>query len=64
MLSDAIRLAGHLGENRVRVSLEVWPSMFHVWHLFYEILPSAEKALKNACTFLNDALVEAKLSSN
>ena len=27
MLSDAIRLAGHLAENRVRVTLEVWPNM-------------------------------------
>lgn len=62
MLSDAIRLAGHLGENRIRVSLEVWPNMFHVWHLFYEISPSAKQALNNACTFLNDALVEAQTS--
>ncbi|MGO4834939.1 alpha/beta hydrolase, partial [Rhizobiaceae sp. 2RAB30] len=25
MLSDAMRLAAHLAENRVRTSLEVWP---------------------------------------
>ena len=62
MLSDSIRLAGHLGENRVRVSLEVWPEMFHVWHLLSAILPSAEQALNNACSFLNDALSKSKFS--
>ncbi|MEF0943986.1 alpha/beta hydrolase [Rhizobium sp. BR 362] len=56
MLSDAIRLAGHLGENRVRVSLEVWPGMFHVWHLCGGFLPEADGALKNAVTFLETAM--------
>jgi hypothetical protein len=36
--------------------------MFRVWHLFSEILPSAEEALNNACAFLNDALSKSKLS--
>ncbi|KAF1005497.1 MAG: putative acetyl-hydrolase LipR [Luteibacter sp.] len=55
MLSDAIRLAGHLGENRVRTSLEVWPGMFHVWHLCAGQLPEADQALHNAVTFLEEA---------
>ena len=61
MLSDSIRLASHLGENQVRVSLEIWPEMFHVWHLFSEILPAAEEALENACFFLNNALSKHKI---
>jgi monoterpene epsilon-lactone hydrolase len=52
MLSDAIRLAAHLGENRVRVSLEVWPHMFHVWHAFAAILLEGMQALENAALFL------------
>jgi len=56
MLSDAMRLATHLGENRVRVSLEVWPGMFHVWHLFAAILPEAMQAVKNATLFLEQAM--------
>lgn len=56
MLSDAIRLAAHLGESRVRTSLEVWPGMFHVWHLFAGLLPDADRALRNAVRFLEDAL--------
>ncbi len=56
MLSDAMRLATHLGENRVRVSLEVWPGMFHVWHMFAAILPEGMQALKNAAVFLDRAI--------
>jgi monoterpene epsilon-lactone hydrolase len=56
MLSDAIRLASHLGENRVRVSLEVWPGMFHVWHMFHAELPEGREAIANAVTFLGRAI--------
>lgn len=56
MLSDAIRLATHLAENRVRVSLEVWPGMFHVWHMFAAILPEGMQALQGAAAFLEGAL--------
>ncbi len=60
MLSDAIRLAAHLGESRVRVSLEIWPGMFHVWHLFAGLLPEADQALQNAVVFLEDAFAGRK----
>ncbi|KAF1017103.1 MAG: Monoterpene epsilon-lactone hydrolase [Stenotrophomonas maltophilia] len=59
MLSDAMRLATHLGENRVRVSLEVWPGMFHVWHLFAAILPEGMQAVRNAALFLEQAMASA-----
>lgn len=62
MLSDAMRLARHLAENRVRVTLEVWPGMFHVWHMFAAILPEGMQALKTAAVFLDNALnAEAEL---
>lgn len=63
MLSDAIRLAAHLGESRVRTSLEIWPAMFHVWHLFAGLLPEADQALRNAARFLDDALLSAAAAS-
>jgi acetyl esterase/lipase len=53
MLSDAIQLAVHLAENRVRVSLDVWPDMFHVWHMFAAYLPEGMQALKDAAYFLD-----------
>jgi len=58
MLSDAIRLASHLAESKVKTSLEVWPDMFHVWPIFAEILPEGEQALSNAAHFLEDVLPE------
>ncbi|MOA36550.1 hypothetical protein D3C78_1580790 [compost metagenome] len=58
MLSDAMQLAVHLAENRVRVTLEVWPEMFHVWHLFAAILPEGMQALRGAADFLDGAFRE------
>jgi len=59
MLSDAIRLAAHLGKNRVRVSLEVWPGMFHVWHMFHAELAEGREAIGNAAVFLSQAVETA-----
>lgn len=53
MLSDAMRLATHLGDSRVRTTLEVWPGMFHVWHWFSDILPEANEAFDTAVAFLD-----------
>ncbi|MFJ4789980.1 alpha/beta hydrolase [Streptomyces sp. NPDC088794] len=52
MLSDAVRLAEHLATAQVRVNLEVWPGMPHVWHLFSEDLKDADAALESAVAFL------------
>ena len=60
MLSDAIRLASHLAENRVRVNLEVWPGMPHAWHFFPGILPEAEQALRVSARFISETLGQAK----
>lgn len=52
MLSDAIRLASHLAENRVKVTFESWPNMFHVWHQYTGFLPEADEAIKNSVNFI------------
>ncbi len=56
MLSDAIRLATHLADSRVRTSLEVWPDMFHVWSMFTDVFPEAREALESAASFLDRRL--------
>lgn len=63
MLHGATRLASHLGENRVRTTLEVWPGMFHVWHIFSGLLPEADHALRNAVRFIDDAFT-SELDTN
>lgn len=60
MLSDAIRLASHLAENRVRVNLEVWPQMPHAWHFFQSFLPEAEQALRESARFISETVGSAK----
>ncbi|MFJ6076652.1 alpha/beta hydrolase [Streptomyces sp. NPDC093065] len=52
MLSGAITLAGRLAEQRVRTTLEVWPHMFHVWHMLVGHLPQSDEALDNAVSFI------------
>src|SRR5690606_37195260 len=42
MLSGAMELAAQMAQQRVRVSLEVWPDMFHVWHMFAAVLPEGQ----------------------
>ena len=35
LLDDAIRLAKVAGGADVRVGLQIWPEMIHIWHLFH-----------------------------
>ncbi|MCV2225118.1 alpha/beta hydrolase [Pseudomonas mercuritolerans] len=59
MLSDAMRLANHLAENRVRVNLEVWPGMFHAWHFYAGMLAEGQQALESSVRFIEAGLIEA-----
>jgi len=63
MLTDGMRLATHLAENRVRMTLEVWPQMFHAWHFVANLQPEARQALESAALFLEQCLRDADKSS-
>lgn len=52
LLDDAVRLAGAAGAADVRVRLEVWPDMIHVWHLFYPQVAAGRRALAEAGAFM------------
>ena len=56
LLDDAVRLAGRAGAADVAVTLEVWPEMIHVWHLFHPQLAAGRRALAAAGRFLREAL--------
>lgn len=56
MLSDALRLATHLAESGVRVTLESWPGMFHAWHFVGAKQPQAVAALQSSARFIASAL--------
>jgi acetyl esterase/lipase len=56
LLDDAIRLAGVAGAAHVPVTLEVWPEMVHVWHLFHPDLAAGRRAIEAGGRFLHGAM--------
>jgi acetyl esterase/lipase len=56
LLDDSVRVAGRAGAADVAVTLEVWPEMIHVWHLFHPQLAAGRRALAGAGRFLREAL--------
>jgi acetyl esterase/lipase len=56
LLDDAIRLARLAALENVAVTLDVWPGMVHVWHLFARDLQEARDACAQAAAWLNARL--------
>lgn len=56
LLDDAIRLAQRAGAADVRVDLQIWPEMVHVWPLFWPELAAGKRALDNAGAWIKGAL--------
>jgi epsilon-lactone hydrolase len=52
LLDDAIRLAKVAGAADVRVDLQVWPEMVHVWHLFHPELKAGLRAIEQGGAFV------------
>jgi monoterpene epsilon-lactone hydrolase len=49
---DAVRMARGMRAAGCRVTLEIWPRMPHVWHLFAPIMPEARRAIDRIGTFM------------
>jgi monoterpene epsilon-lactone hydrolase len=56
LLDDARRLADRASAADVETTLEVWPEMVHVWHLFAAILPEARAAIATISGFITSHL--------
>jgi epsilon-lactone hydrolase len=56
LLDDALRLAGVAGAADVRVDLEIWPEMIHVWHLFHPALAAGRRAIERGGAFIRTNL--------
>jgi acetyl esterase/lipase len=52
LLDDAIRLAKVAGAADVRVDLQIWPEMIHVWHLFHPELKAGLRAIEQGGSFV------------
>jgi acetyl esterase/lipase len=55
LLDDSTRLAARAATSGVRTTLEVWPEMPHVWHLFAAILPEGREAIEHIGSFIRAA---------
>ncbi|HTV44997.1 MAG TPA: alpha/beta hydrolase [Stellaceae bacterium] len=56
LLDDALRLAKAAGAADVRVDLEIWPEMIHVWHLFHPELAAGKRAIEAGGAFVRTAI--------
>ncbi|MGO9265418.1 MAG: alpha/beta hydrolase [Candidatus Binataceae bacterium] len=45
LLDDSTRVAEKAKAAGVKVDLEVWPEMVHVWHVYAKILPEGQQAI-------------------
>jgi epsilon-lactone hydrolase len=57
LLDDAIRLAKTAGAADVRVDLQIWPEMVHVWHLFHPELKAGRRAIEQGGAFVRTNMV-------
>lgn len=53
LLDDATRLAKNAEAKGVHTILEIWPEMWHAWHIFAEQLPEAEQAIDKIGEFFD-----------
>ncbi|TDH64598.1 alpha/beta hydrolase [Dankookia rubra] len=56
LLDEGVAFAGKAGAAEVAVTLEVWPDMIHVWHLFHPQLAAGRRAIAKAGTFIREHL--------
>jgi len=56
LLSDSVTLAQQAGMCGVRVRLEVWPEMIHVWHIFHDMLGAARTATTQGAHWMAEQL--------
>jgi epsilon-lactone hydrolase len=56
LLDDAIRLAKVAGAADVRVDLQIWPEMIHVWHLFHPELGAGLRAVEEGGAFVRNVI--------
>ncbi|HLX37657.1 MAG TPA: alpha/beta hydrolase fold domain-containing protein, partial [Candidatus Binataceae bacterium] len=52
LLDDSNRVAARAKTHGVKVDLEVWDEMFHVWHAFAKILPEGQQAIDKIGKFV------------
>jgi acetyl esterase/lipase len=52
LLDDSTRVAERAKAAGVKVDLEVWDDMVHVWHMFAKLLPEGQQAIDKIGKFV------------
>ena len=52
LLDDSVQLAERAGKAGVSATLDVWPSMIHVWHWFFPMLDEGQAAIDKIGAFV------------
>ena len=53
---DAVRMADKLGAAGCEVELEIWPRMWHVWHMLARVMPEARAAVERTAGFVAERI--------
>jgi len=53
---DAVRMADKMRAAGCHVEIEVWPHMWHVWHMLMRVMPEAKAAIARIAEFMQDKL--------
>jgi acetyl esterase/lipase len=53
---DAVRMAENMRAAGCQVEIEVWPRMWHVWHMLMRVMPEAKAAIARIAAFMEDKL--------
>lgn len=56
--SDSERLAQKAQKAGVDVTLKQWRGMWHVWHLFYDVVPESRNAIQDLADFMNKRRIQ------
>jgi monoterpene epsilon-lactone hydrolase len=57
LLDDSVALARKAGIAEVPVSLQIWPEMIHIWHIFFPMLTAGRQAIEAGGTFVRNCMV-------
>ncbi len=56
LLDDSLQLARKCALDDVPATLEVWPEMVHIWHIWFPMLTAGQRALESGGAFVRNAL--------
>jgi len=57
LLDDSTRLAAAAEQAGVHVDLQIWPHLWHVWHLYSGLVPEGDEAMRVIAAFVGDNVI-------